>query len=170
MKSMTMNTRWVTWFILGMGLLFIAIGIGAFLFATGFDSVEDEQVFRYVFLGVFGGIGVVEFVVGGAFAYHATKKRRMIDDLVSSGNSIWADVVDVSSNQNVRINRQSPRYLLCAYRHTDGNTYMFKSPYLRYDPRRFLKDGKVKVWFDPYNMKRYYVDVDGSLTENIIEV
>lgn len=145
MKSITMSTRWIAWFFVGMGAVFLAVGIGAFLFASGFDSAEDEKIFRYVFLGVFGGIGAVEFIVGGAFAAGAVKKRRMNDELVSSGNSVWADVVDVSFNQNVRFNRQSPQYLRCTYKHTDGNTYMFKSPYLRYDPRRFLKDGKVKV-------------------------
>lgn len=165
-----MSTRWVVWLLVGMGVMFLAIGLAAYLFATGFDSMEDERIFRYTFLGVFGGIGAIQIIAGIVVGFKLRKKRAMIDELVSAGNSVWTDVVDLSSSQSVRINNQSPRYLRSTYKHTDGNTYMFKSAYLRYDPRTFLKDGKVKVWFDPYNMERYYVDVDGSLAENIIEL
>lgn len=170
MKSIQMNLRWIVWLLVGMGALFLMIGIVAYRLATGFDSMADERIFRYTFLGVFGGVGAIQIIAGAVVGFRQRSKQAAIDDLVSSGNSVWAEVVDVSSSQNARINNQSPRFLRCVYKHTDGNTYMFRSPYLRYDPRALLKDGKVKVWFDPYNMERYYVDVDGSLTENVIEL
>lgn len=170
MKSVTMQMRWVFWLLFGMGLLFLGIGVIVGQLATGFDSMEDEHIFRVTFLATFGGMGLIMMLSGVIAGYRIRKKNAAANDLLSSGNNVWADVVDVSGSQNVRVNNQSPRILRCTYRHTDGNTYMFKSGYLRYDPRTLLKDGKVKVWFDPYDMKKYYVDVDGSLSENIVEL
>lgn len=170
MKSVTMRMRWVFWLLFGMGLLFLVIGVAAFQLATGFDSLEDERIFRYTFLGAFGGMGLIMMIAGVIVGLRMRKKKAMVDDLTASGNYVWADVVDVSSSQSVRINNQSPRILRCTFTHTDGNTYICKSGYLRYDPRSLLKDGKVKVWFDPYDMKKYYVDVDGSLAKQVVEL
>lgn len=170
MKSVTMGMRRVVWLLLAMGAVFLAIGVIAFQFASGFDSIQEERAFRYTFLGTFGGMGAILIIAGLIVALRAWQKQRMAAELMSAGHSAWADVVDISWNANVKLDNQSLKYLRCALKHTDGNTYMFKSPYLRYDPRKLLRDGKVRVWFDPYDMRRYFVDVDGSMAENVIEV
>lgn len=170
MKSIVVRTRWVSWFLLAMGAFFLAIGLMAYLLASGFENPADEQIFRYTFLGVFGGIGIVLMLIGLILGCQMQKKKAMADRLVASGHFVWADAVDVSINMNMRINHQSPCVLRCALRHTDGQTYLLRSPYLRFDPRAFLTDGKVKVWLDPYDIKQYYVDVDGSMNTDIIEL
>ncbi len=171
MKRITWNMTWVVWFLLLFGLIFIGVGTAAFVFARGsFESLEDERIFRYVFLGVFGGTGTVIFLVGLFVAYRFRKARLLADRLMSAGNSVWADVVDITLHYNMNMNGRSPSVLRCTYRHTDGQTYMFKSKYLRYNPKSLLKDGKVKVWLDPYDIRQYYVDVEGSMKEPIIEI
>ncbi len=171
MKRITWNMTWVVWFLVLFGLVFIGVGVAAFVFARGtFETLEDEQIFRYVFLGVFGGTGSIIFFVGLFIATRFRRARMLADKLMSAGNSVWADVVDISPNYNMHYNGRSPSVLRCTYRHTDGQTYMFKSKYLRYNPQTLLKGGKVKVWLDPYDIKQYYVDVEGSLKDPIIEV
>lgn len=170
MKSIVMNTKWIVLLLLGMGILFLTVGIVVSSLDITFKTTSEEFGFRYGFLGAFGGVGAILIIVAGIIYYRITKGHRRYEQLISDGNFAWAEVVDVSPNYSVNINGKSPFALRCKFSHTDGTTYMLKSKFLRFNPVSLLKDGKVKVWFDPYNVKNYYVDVDGSIEDGYIEI
>lgn len=170
MKAITVSMKWIALLLLGMGALFISIGVVVNFLDIPFESVSEERVFRYVFLGTFGGIGIILAIVGGIIGYRIQKKERQKEQLIRDGNYVWAEIVDVSPNYGVTFNGRSPFVLRCKLQHTDGQTYILKSRYLRFNPESLLADGKVKVWFDAYDIKRYYVDVDGSIKNGYIEI
>ena len=170
MKSITMSMKWVVWLLLGLGVLFIAIGLLVGLLVQGFESPEEEEIFRYVFTGVFGGIGVILAVVALCIGSRIRRTDALKERLISEGNFTWAEIVDVTPQYHIQVNYQSPCVLRCMLRHDDGQTYICRSKYLRFNPMSLLPDGKVKVWFDPRDIRNYYVDVEGSTENPVVEI
>lgn len=173
MKSkITMNLRWVSWLIIGMGSLFLCIG-GAVCFAawkSGSVAPEEATLFYSLFLGTFGCCGIAMIVIGAIIGNRMSRKAKLKQQLLQDGTHVWADVMDISQNYNVRVNGRSPFVLRCKYRHSDGRTYIFTSQSLRFNPESFLRDNKVKVWFDRNDIKKYYVDVDDSMEGSFVEL
>lgn len=171
-KGIAMNMKWIFWLLFGMGAFFIGIGVLVYLAAGDMTAVSSGQsdVSPIVFLFVFGGIGAIIIAAAAIFIGTERARAKLGEQLMQAGTFCLADIADVSQRSNVRANNFSPFVLRCTYKHDDGQTYMFKSRYLRYNPQSLIPDGKVKVWFDPYDITRYFVDVDGSLKERIIEV
>lgn len=171
MKSITMNMRWVVWLLLGIGVLFIAIGLSVGLLVDDFESPEERELFRYIFISTFGGIGIILAAIALFGESRIRKIKRLKERLISDGNFAWADIVDISANHYyAHYNaRQTPCVLRCKLRHND-QTFICKSGYLRFNPQTLLPDGKVKVWFDAYDIKKYYVDVDGSMQNPVFEI
>jgi hypothetical protein len=165
-----MSMKWLIWLFLGLGLLFLAIGLLVGLLVQGFDSPAEEKVFRYVFTGVFGGIGVILAAVGMIISNHFHNVELLKERLIAEGNFVWAEIIDITPHYHVHINNQTPFILRCMLRHDDGQTYICKSGYLRFNPASLLPEGKVKVWFDTYDIKKYYVDVEGSTQDPVIEI
>lgn len=170
MKSMTMSMKWVAWLLLGLGALFVAVGVLIGTFVTGFVTEAEEQAFRIIFPSVFGGLGVIMAGIGIAVWVGIRQKDTLRESLMAGGKFGWAEVVDITPNYNISVSGRAPFVLRCTLAHSDGQTYLLKSRYLRYNPSALLPEGRVKVWFDPYDIKRYVVDVEGSLKDRIIEV
>ena len=169
MKSITMNMKWLVWLLLGLGVLFIAIGLFVGLLVQGFESPEEEEIFRHVFTGVFGGIGAILAVVALFIGNRVHQANVLKERLISEGNFAWAEIVDVTPQYNIQMNHQTPCVLRCVLNH-DGQTYICRSKYLRFNPMSLLPDGKVKVWFDPRDIRTYYVDVEGSTENPVVEI
>jgi hypothetical protein len=163
-SKITMNLRWVSWLVCGLGALWRGAGTAAclVLWAVGFPPL--------LFLGVFGGSGLITGAAGIALWARIAGRERLKQKLFQDGACVWADIVDISRQGNVEIGGRSPLVLRCKYRHSDGETYLFKSPYLRYNPQSLLPGGRVRVWFDRDNIRKYYVDVDGSIEGGFIEL
>jgi hypothetical protein len=51
----------------------------------------------------------------------------------------------------------------------NGTTYIFTSQPLRSNPLPFLKNKTVTVYYEFDQMKKYFVDIDGSV-ENVVEL
>ena len=170
-RKITISISWVGVMLLCMGIIFggIGVGVGMAVNLSSDMTPEDAHVFTIVFTGMFGLFGVVMLTVGAIILARAVRAVRRRNALIEAGNYIWADIIDVSLNRNIQINDRYPYILRCQYRHIDGNNYVFKSGYLRYNPCNLMGE-RVKVWFDRDNIKKYYVDVEGSLTNDIIEL
>lgn len=171
-NNMTWNMKWLVWLLCGMGVPFLLLGTGACFTAarSGGTSMErflDSGAFFYAVFGVFGmGLIVSGLILRRVMSKKEEQKRRLIEE----GHFILADVVDVSQSYNIEINGRHPYVLRCSYGHPDGNTYIFKSGYLKYDPYLILRGGQVKVWVDREAMKNYYVDIEGSIQGRMIEL
>jgi len=172
MKKITMDMRWIGWLLSGMGIFFLSAGIGIFLFVVNLEGLApgEADVLSLVFLGAFGGVGLILSTIGLILGRRFSRHKRLKERLSLEGNYIWADVVDISRNSSMHVNGQSPFVLRCKYQHSDGNNYIFTSPYLRYNPESMLSENKVKVWIDRHDIRKYYVDVEGSIENGFIEL
>lgn len=144
--------------------------LGAVFLATGviiYYALKEEEG-AILFLLIFGGIGLLFFVLGVIFLIVELKKKLRNDKLLGAGNYVMAEVLEVTLNYNVAVNRRHPYIVRCRYQDMYGNVHIFKSRDLFFNPTDLLKDRMVKVYVDGENYKHYYVDIDGVLP-NVIE-
>lgn len=145
-----------------MGVCFLPVGIA--IYVTGKDSFEGA----IIFLLVFGGLGLAFMIAGAIVLLCFINKKRRSDRLISEGNYVMAEIMEVTRNLNVRINNRHPYIVKCCYQDGYGNLHIFKSRNLFFDPRTILKDNMVRVYVDGENYNHYYMDIDEALP-NIIE-
>ena len=144
--------------------------LGAVFLATGviiYYALKEEEG-AILFLLIFGGIGLLFFVLGVIFLIVELKKKLRNDKLLGAGNYVMAEVLEVTLNYNVAVNRRHPYIVRCRYQDMYGNVHIFKSRDLFFNPTDLLKDRMVKVYVDGENYKHYYVDIDEVLP-NVIE-
>lgn len=118
--------------------------------------------FRLIFLAVFGILGIIFSIVGAVFMLRPARKRRMMERLKRDGQLFIAESIGLEPSQ-IRVNRKFLSRLRCSHITFAGETYIFKSDLLRTDPTPHLDEGKVNVYCDRENMKKYFVDIDGSV-------
>ena len=144
--------------------------LGAVFLATGviiYYALKEEEG-AILFLLIFGGIGLLFFALGVIFLIVELKKKLRNDKLLRAGNYVMAEVLEVTLNYNVAVNRRHPYIVRCRYQDMYGNVHIFKSRDLFFDPTDLFKDQMVKVYVDGENYKHYYVDIDEVLP-NVIE-
>ena len=144
--------------------------LGAVFLATGviiYYALKEEEG-AILFLLIFGGIGLLFFALGVIFLIVELKKKLRNDKLLGAGNYVMAEVLEVTLNYNVAVNRRHPYIVRCRYQDMYGNVHIFKSRDLFFDPTDLFKDQMVKVYVDGENYKHYYVDIDEVLP-NVIE-
>jgi len=174
-RSFLQRFSFIGWIFLGIGIPFLIVGIVMQLVPISPENMtvyrngirqpateETVRIFRLIFLGVFGGLGLIFSTIGGAFALRPMSKRRRSERLKREGALLVAEAVGLEASQ-IRVNLRPLSYLRCAYESPTGETYIFKSDLLRADPTPHLDEGKVNVYYDRENMRKYFVDVDGSV-------
>ncbi|MBP1039635.1 hypothetical protein I6N95_01310 [Vagococcus sp. BWB3-3] len=174
-KSFLQSFRWVSFFLMAFGLVFICVGlimqvvrIGPENFNSYVNGVRQPytesgvKLFRLVFLLAFGGVGLITLTIGTIILWRFQHKKRLFRRLKDEGVKIVAEVVEYSPSA-VTVNRRHLMRLLCSYTTTNGQHYLFKSGLLRRDPGPYLTDDQVTIYYDRENMKRYFVDIDGSV-------
>ena len=176
MKKIIVSHKWVGWMLLGMGAGFAAVGAAVGLPVYWFGSLQPREaaIFLIAFLASFGGVALGLMIAGGIVLAVLSSRTKRAEELRQNGTMVWADVVDVSAEPLHSINTMHPWRafvrLRCKYEHTNGKTYIFRSPALRYDPTQMLPDGRVKVYYDRNDITRYFVDIIGSLDNNVVEL
>ena len=174
-KSFIMSFAWVGLILMAMGIVFISVAVITHLApiepgqvsvyyndVRQPDTPETVESFKRVFNWSFGGIGIALMAISmGIFSrkYFINMRNRR---LMEEGVCVVAGVTGLTAG-NVRVNNVPVRCLQCSYTDGDGTTFIFKSGALRMDPTSYLPDGQIKVYYDPNNMKRYFVDVDGGI-------
>ena len=171
MNRLVASFKWVAWMLIGMGALF-AIICGVVIGAVGANgSLPPEEFvrFRLGFSLGFGGAALGLLIAGAiVFAiYHGREMRARA--LVGHGHYVMAEVIGIQTS-HVRTGHNFLLHLRASYQHTDGRTYIFRSPLLHYDPSAMLMDNQVKVYLDPQDIRRYFVDVLGSMQGNVVEL
>lgn len=157
-KTIYYNFTWVGYLLMVMGSIFGLLSVLAIPFGS---IIEQDGGFQFVFLLSFGLPGLILISVGLGILLHHSRRKRSAQYLMDTGNLIICDNLNVTYS-NIRINYEHKLYLTCSYVDNNGETYIFKSPILRYDPTPYLND-QVNVYHDPYDIKKYYIDIDGSL-------
>lgn len=170
-KSFIYHTWWI-------GLIPLLIGIVFAIIATVFQFVTIKGItvndvytesasaireFRLIFLLGFGIAGIILQLVGTFYIFFASRQELKNQRLKELGIKVTAKVIDFKAS-SVRVNHQRLLRLQCTAK-INGTDYIFKSQTLRLNPVPFLKNETVDVYYDLGNMKRYFVDIDGSVVD-----
>lgn len=164
-RNAKMSMGWVSGMLIGMGVLFLAAGI-----IVGVATAGQMPMFGWLFPLAFGGPGLILMLVGIFMLRRSAGKSSTKKRLMEEGSMEWLPVTDVEMQYNIRVNGKSPYVIFCNYQGSDGRIYRMKSSYLNFNPSQMLPNGRVKVYLDRENPANYYIDVDGSLTNEVWEV
>ena len=151
-----------------VGLVFLLFGISALLVALPVllhvkNADPDVRFLPFIFLG----LGILFLIVGITCMTVLCRRRSRNEQLVKNGFYVTARVRDIYPNENVRINGRSPFVLECHYKDpTTGTVHVFKSENIMFYPID-AKDTDIRVYVDPQNPDRYYVDTS-NLTDSVI--
>lgn len=102
---------------------------------------------------IFGGIGI-------GFLTYVKRKENRREELLANGYYEMATIVAIEQNAYVRVNRQSPYYVVCRIER-DGVLHEYRSDSQFHFPAVQPGD-QVAVYLDHRDEKRYYVDLEGS--------
>ena len=151
-----------------VGLVFLLFGISALLVALPVllhvkNADPDVRFLPFIFLG----LGIIFLIVGITCMTVLCRRRSRNEQLVKNGFYVTARARDIYPNENVRINGRSPFVLECHYKDpTTGTVHVFKSENIMFYPID-AKDTDIRVYVDPQNPDRYYVDTS-NLTDSVI--
>ena len=142
------------------------LGAGLFVWQTQADNLPRDD---YLGLSItFCVMGAIFLCVGvGLLLGHWNRRKRM-RALMREGNSYDAEVVNAYFG-NVQVNYRPGVILECKYVDAQGATRLVKSNTLwQVGLLRRPEDYRVRVWVDPYNPKKYFVEVvDDGVTGSV---
>jgi len=113
------------------------------------------------------GLGLA-FVIIGIFA---AIKERGNQDLRTNGECYEAHILGCPATGHAGRDWEDVTYtyvLVCQYMDRDGVLRKCRSRVLSEDPRPQLPNGTVAVYVDPGKPKKYFVDVEGSMSGSAI--
>ena len=143
-----------------IGAVYLVVGICFHLFTLNEISL--------IFLCIFGGLGILFFVLGVILLTLEIRKRLLCNRLLQSGNYITSEISEISLNYNVRINGRHPCIVICRYQDISGTIHMFKSRNLPFHPDTLFPGQTVKIYVDSKDFKHYYMDIDEILPKVIL--
>jgi len=146
-----------------LGGIFCAIAAG---FALNLPAVQARATGNAaLFPIVFGAVGGPFLAVGLGFGCFVLHRRAVVRRVVQQGHSVMARAVGIRPDLNIRVNGRCPNVLECHWQDpSTGVLHVFQSRCLFFCPSELL-DRPVRVYVDPGNMNRYYVDVDALLPD-----
>lgn len=137
---------------------FVLMCVGAIITIAGMNTGENLMLFLYIF----GGIGLLFFVVGLPFLFFAIRKKNDRIRLLETGVQAEGIIKDVVINRQVTVNGRHPYKAECEV--TDpvtGEIYLYSSESVM-KKIDYLTGRKVTVYYDPDDRSRYYVDIDSA--------
>ena len=147
-----------------LGVVFTVLGAAFLVLGVALGAALPLEEARLVFLGTFGLLGLVFLCVGvGSLAGVARAARRK-EELKAHGEAIPAEILGLEVNRSIRINGRCPRRLVCRYEE-DGVAYVCRSENLMGYPT--IRGNTVTVYRDPYDRRRYYVDVESVMAPTV---
>lgn len=153
---------------IGIAILMQVIPIGPENFNMTVNGVrqpyneENVRGFRLLFLAIFGIIGAIPFGIGLFMQLRQSSEKKRIAELKERGTCLWASNGQFEGT-NVTVNNRQQMRLTFSATDEQGNHYVFKTPMLRYDPSPYMVSDQVKVYYDPNNMKNYFVAIEESM-------
>lgn len=153
-----------------VAIVFSAIGLafsaGAAVTALNLKNLQVHGTGDVRMLPViFGAVGGLFLTSGILFAVLTIRKRAVRQQVVSNGDYIMADVVNIRQNFSLQVNGKYPYVLECHYRNPEtGTLHVFMSRNLFFYPAE-LENRQVRVYIDRENMRHYYVDVENVFPE-----
>src|SRR5690348_975399 len=128
------------------------------------ETPADARIDRFSSLWllptVFGFLGAGFAGIGGGIILYGMSAARKKEYLLAHGRAIETDFQGVERNGAIEFNRKNPWRIASQWVNPESRQLrVFYSENLWFDPSRFVTAGKITVWLDPRNPKRYYMDV-----------
>lgn len=109
--------------------------------------------------GIFTTIGTVFFLIAVATVLGQINANKQKIWLLKNGSPIDTKFVTTFYG-NIKVNGQSSIQIKTQWLNPKDNLlYEFNSENLWFDPTDFIKDNTIKVYIDPNNPKKYYMDI-----------
>lgn len=128
------------------------------------DAPKDAKVNAYFDLWtgatVMGLLGAFFFAIGAGMMLVSYFNKNKKNNLISTGDSIEADFQHVELNQNLSVNKAHPYQITAQWLNPKTKeVHIFKSENIWFDPTSHINSKKIKVYIEPNNPKKYYVDI-----------
>ncbi len=134
-----------------IGLVFMCVGTGVALMCKAM-----------LFLLIFGGIGLIFFIVGLPFLIGAVRKKQMKNRLLETGVQTEGIITDVVINRSVTVNNRHPFKAECeVIDHLTGERYLYSSENVM-KKIDYLIGRSVTVYYDPDDRSKYFVDIESA--------
>jgi hypothetical protein len=157
------------WVFFGIGIVFAAVaGILINVYKISINNLFRSHSDPEIAAMILAIMAVVMLILAACFAGVVAAYKRREDGLRAGGVKIEAAIDEVRAVLNVSTSTAQPYIIVCRWEH-NGKIYIYRSEYLSFNPERYLADHGITtmtVYTDPYNPKRYYVDVD--LFKNVV--
>lgn len=138
-----------------ISLCFIVGSTSYFYYAWRFYNPQSP----YLTDGLMAGGAI--FVLVSLILYYisaATDKKK--DYLMKTGTPVETEYQNTQINRHVSVNSQCPYNILTVGADLQGQKRTFKSANIWSNPERHLTKGqKIKVYLDPKNSQKYWVDI-----------
>ncbi len=139
-----------------IGAPFVMLGAIALISLSGGPYSEDQLIGG----AIFTGMGAIFLILGLIFVFADRGQRHFAARMMREGTPYDAEITRAYYNSFVQTNGKSPLVLECRYKDSSGSVHLVKSKNLwEYnlleDPTYFT----ARVWVEPYNPKKYYVEV-----------
>lgn len=145
-----------------LGIVYTLLGgifvvVGAIL-----TAILYEQETRMVGI-IFASIGSIFLILGIVFLVIRNRKKKIAQRLIDGGKYLWAEIVELVPDYNVRINNRHPYIARARYVDGNGTVHIFKSYHLYGYVEESVLYQQVKVYIEDNSFKKYYMDIDEIL-------
>ena len=107
-----------------------------------------------------GALGAVFFAIGAGIILFAVYQARKAADLMKNGKRCLTTVQRVELNEHLRVNGKNPYQVLTQWQNpATGQTRIFRSNNVWFDPSEYLNGRNVTVFVGRGNPDRYHVDL-----------
>jgi len=125
------------------------------------EIVANNSSYLLLLLPLIGG---VSFILGTSMIIVNIKRKRRKSKLLENGDYINAEIEEVIYDTSYSVNRISPHVIVCKWENpADGNTYVFKSENIWYDPEPIIEEKNIitlPVYINRDNLKKYFVSLE----------
>lgn len=120
----------------------------------------DDQVGNYLFVIIFGGMGLIFFLIGAILWGIVFKQKLKRSRLDSDGQSILAEIIGIERDLNHSRNGIHPYYIEAQWQHPESRLmYIFRSDPIWYDPGSFTNRQHIAVKINYEKPSQYHMDI-----------
>lgn len=131
-----------------------------YLESNPYDAKIDSFWSLWFLTTLLSAMGTIFLAVGGGLILVPALTRRTDERLLHEGRPIDAEFQGVSLNSAISVNGRSPfRVNVQWLDPLTSRVRIFQSHNVWFDPTAYLKEKKIRVFLDPNNPAKYYVDL-----------